>query len=102
MGKSMACVRSFGSVGIYNLCAAFVILMGTPLEPGDPALKGLRKGEKTPIKNKGENNMSKKLLSLALALVMCLGLTVPAFVAGTVKVVEDKTHSVKITMNGFL
>ena len=62
----------------------------------------LRQGEKTPIKNKGENNMSKKLLSLALALVMCLGLTVPAFVAGTVKVVEDKTHSVKITMNGFL
>ena len=46
--------------------------------------------------------MSKKFLSLALALVMCLGLTVPAFAAGTVKVVENETQGVKITMNGFL
>lgn len=46
--------------------------------------------------------MSKKFLSLALALAMCLGLTVPAFAAGTVKVVEDETHGVRITMNGFL
>ena len=46
--------------------------------------------------------MSKKLLSLALALVMCLGLTVPAMAAAYVKVVENETQGVKITMNGFL
>ena len=46
--------------------------------------------------------MSKKFLSLALALALCLGLTVPAFAAGTVKVVENETQGVKITMNGFL
>ena len=42
------------------------------------------------------------MLSLVLALVMCLGLTVPAFAAGAVKVVENKTQGVKITLNGFL
>jgi len=26
----MACVRSFGGVGINNPCAAFVVLMGKP------------------------------------------------------------------------
>lgn len=46
--------------------------------------------------------MRKKLLSLALALALCLGLAAPAFAAGTKKVVEDETHGVKITMNEFL
>ena len=46
--------------------------------------------------------MKKKLLSLALALACCLGLAVPVSAAGTKKVVEDKDHGVKITMNEFL
>lgn len=46
--------------------------------------------------------MRKKMLSLALALVMCLGLTVPVSAAGTQKVLVDETHGVKITLNGFL
>ena len=46
--------------------------------------------------------MKKRLLALFLALALCVGLTVPAFAAGTKKVVEDELHGVKITMNGFL
>lgn len=46
--------------------------------------------------------MRKKLLSLALALALCLGLAAPVSAAGTKKVVEDETHGVKITMNEFL
>lgn len=46
--------------------------------------------------------MRKKLLSLALAMALCLGLAAPASAAGTKKVVEDETHGVKITMNEFL
>jgi len=44
----------------------------------------------------------KKAFSLVLVLVTCLGLTVPAFATGTVKVVENETQGVKITLNGFL
>ena len=46
--------------------------------------------------------MKKRLLAVFLALALCVGLTVPAFAAGTKKVVEDQAHGVKITMNGFL
>ena len=46
--------------------------------------------------------MKKKTLSLALALVMCLGLTVPAFAAGKTETYVDKEHNVTITMDGFL
>lgn len=44
----------------------------------------------------------KKFLSIALALTMCLSLSIPAFAAGTKKVVVDETHGVKITMDEFL
>ena len=57
MGKSMACVRSFGGVGIYNPCAAFVVLMGTPTGAGSvppPKAEPLRQGEKTPKKRRRE------------------------------------------------
>lgn len=53
-------------------------------------------------RQRGNESIQKKLLSLALALVMCLGLTVPAFAAGTVKVVEDQTLGLKVTMHEFL
>ena len=76
-------MRSFGGVGIYNPCAAFVVLMGTPNGGREVCPQGqvpLRQGERTPIKNKGENAMQ-KTLSFALALVLCLGLTLPACAA---------------------
>ena len=44
----------------------------------------------------------KKAFSLTLALALSLALAAPAFATGTVKVVEDETHGVKITLNGFL
>ena len=53
-------------------------------------------------REKEELYMKKRLLSLALALACCLGLAVPVSAAGTKKVVEDKDHGVKITMNEFL
>ena len=37
----MAGVRSFGGVGIYNPCAAFVVLMGTPMGAGKSHPQGL-------------------------------------------------------------
>ena len=46
--------------------------------------------------------MKKRLLAVFLALALCVGLTVPAFAAGTKKGGEDQAHGVKITMNGFL
>lgn len=53
-------------------------------------------------RQRGNESIQKKLLSLALALVMCLGRTVPAFAAGTVKVVEDQILGLKVTMHEFL
>ena len=44
----------------------------------------------------------KKALSLTLALALSLALAVPAFAAGTVKVVEDQNLGIKVTMNEFL
>ena len=46
--------------------------------------------------------MKKRLLAVFLALALCVGLTVPAFAAGTKKVVENTTQGLKITMDGFL
>ncbi len=46
--------------------------------------------------------MKKKILSLALALVLCVALAVPALAAGTPKTVEDEAHGVRITMNEVL
>lgn len=53
-------------------------------------------------RQRGNESIQKKLLSLALALVMCLGRTVPAFAAGTIKVVEDQILGLKVTMHEFL
>lgn len=50
--------------------------------------------------------MSKKLLSLALALTLCLSLAIPVLATdapkGETKVVTDEDHGVVITMDGFL
>ncbi len=46
--------------------------------------------------------MKHKLLSLALALALCLGLSVPALAAGEKKVVTDEKYGVTFTMDGFL
>ena len=44
----------------------------------------------------------KKTLYLALALVMCLGLTIPALAAGTTETVVDEDHGVTVTLHNFL
>lgn len=46
--------------------------------------------------------MKKKILSLALALSVCLSLAAPSFAAGTGETVTDEEHGVSITMDGFL
>ena len=40
--------------------------------------------------------MKKRLLAVFLALALCVGLTVPAFAAGTKKVVEDLARSMAV------
>ena len=46
--------------------------------------------------------MKKKILSLALALTMCLGLTVPAFAADGTTVTSDTKEPLNITFDGYL
>ena len=67
-------VCSFGGVGILYPCAAFVVLMGKPTGGREvpPPRASTIKAEGSPYKDEGEDNMSKKMLSLALVLVMCL------------------------------
>ena len=60
----------------------------------------LRQGKKTPIENKGEDNMSKKMLSLTLALVLCLGLTLPACAAEKTDSSVNAAGSTTVTDTG--
>lgn len=46
--------------------------------------------------------MKRKILSLTLALAMCLSLAVPASAAGTTEKVTDEKYGIVVTMNDFL
>ena len=74
MGKSMACVRSFDGVGIYNPCAAFVVLMGKPTGGREiPPPRAIT--IKTERKIMWKENHSEKDAHYALALALALSLT---------------------------
>ena len=70
----MACVRSFGGVGIYNPCAAFVVLMGKPTGGREiPPPRAIT--IKTERKIMWKENHSEKDAHYALALALALSLT---------------------------
>ena len=65
-------------VNVCGKCSRFNPLIRPPRRTVNPT-QSLK-----PVGMVGENDMKKKkLLSLALALIMCLGLTVPAFAASS-------------------
>ena len=77
MGKSMACVRSFDGVGIYNPCAAFVVLMGKPTGGREiPPPRAIT--IKTERKIMWKENHSEKDAHYALALALALALSLTA------------------------
>ena len=70
----MACVRSFDGVGIYNPCAAFVVLMGKPTGGREiPPPRAIT--IKTERKIMWKENHSEKDAHYALALALALSLT---------------------------
>ena len=70
----MACVRSFDGVGIYNPCAAFVVLMGKPTGGREiPPPRAIT--IKTERKIMWKENHSEKDANYALALALALSLT---------------------------
>ena len=73
----MACVRSFGGVGIYNPCAAFVVLMGKPTGGREiPPPRAIT--IKTERKIMWKENHSEKDAHYALALALALALSLTA------------------------
>ena len=73
----MACVRSFDGVGIYNPCAAFVVLMGKPTGGREiPPPRAIT--IKTERKIMWKENHSEKDAHYALALALALALSLTA------------------------